>query len=289
MLGVVAHDAGGAEFIASFLIEKRQPYTCCLAGPARNVFSRRLGAVSESPLPHVVECCDALLCGTSSISDLEWQAVQLAGLQGKKVVSVLDHWVNYRARFLRAGSYAFPREIWVGDSVALEIAKRDLPEVRSFVIQDCFFRVVRDEIASLQQQQTVPDVTQVLYVGEPLGSAERLGFNEATALRFFFKHVDSVAGPTDRIVIRPHPKETLETYGWIMAEVDRPVIISSEQPLLRQIVESKAVFGCTSMALVFAVFAGKPAISCIPANGRLEPLPFPAISQLASLTHCDRR
>jgi len=282
MLGVVAHDAGGAEFLASFLAENPQSFVCCVDGPARSVFSRRLGSVSELGLDHLVEHCDVLICGTSGVSSLEWEAVQRAMLRGKRVVSVLDHWVNFRPRFVRSGQYAFPNEIWVADEMALELAKRDLPEVPSFVIQDCFFQAVRSELASLQAC-AVPAGGQVLYIGEPLGNADRIGFTEADALRFFFYNVRKIADPVDRIVIRPHPKEDRETYAWALQEFDDTIVISNEQPLLQQIVESKAVFGCTSMALVFATFAGKPVISCIPPHGRLEALPFPAIVQMKSL------
>ena len=35
--------------------------------------------------------------------------------QGKKVISFLDHWVNYQERFTRNNNKYLPDEIWVGE------------------------------------------------------------------------------------------------------------------------------------------------------------------------------
>ena len=45
-------------------------------------------------------------------------------------ISVLDHWVNYKERFIRGGELILPDEIWVCDNHALALAKKAFPGAR---------------------------------------------------------------------------------------------------------------------------------------------------------------
>ena len=85
MIGVVAHDAGGAEFISSYLRRNKLDFICHLDGPARAVFARKFGATKDHTLDVLVSRSDWILCGTSFLSDLEWRALRLAG-QGRRCV-----------------------------------------------------------------------------------------------------------------------------------------------------------------------------------------------------------
>ena len=39
------------------------------------------------------------------------------------VISVIDHWINYKKRFFRNNKIFFPDELWVTDNYAYKIAK----------------------------------------------------------------------------------------------------------------------------------------------------------------------
>ena len=149
-----------------------------------------------------------LLCGTSFLSDLEWRALKAARHAGKKTVSVIDHWVNYRQRFTRHGEWCFPDEAWLGDEIGLDMARRDLPEVPLRLVPNAYFLDLHDELAAL----AVPSRSsgpRVLYVTEPLrddglalhGDAYFLGYTEEDALRYFLDNV-RLLGPVERIAIR---------------------------------------------------------------------------------------
>ena len=111
---VVAHDAGGAEILASFVAQNSIDYRLVLEGPAVNVFKRRLGPVEIITLEEGIAAGDWCLCGTGWQSDLEWRAIELVQNAGKRVVSFLDHWLNYRERFVRNGIHISPMKYgWV--------------------------------------------------------------------------------------------------------------------------------------------------------------------------------
>ena len=169
MIGVVAHDAGGAEIISSHIRQQGLQCSYALEGAARAVFARKLGQVESLPLEQLIASCDWLLCGTSFLSDLEWRAIGLARQAGKRSVAVLDHWVNYRQRFLRHGGWHFPDEVWVGDALGAQLAAGDLPEVKASLVPNAYFKDIQQELGAVAAPLRCKDAgIGILYVCEPL-------------------------------------------------------------------------------------------------------------------------
>ena len=111
IVGIVCHDAGGAEIVSSYVRLNNLEAKYCLEGPAIKVFERKLGSIKNKSLLDVIDSVDWLLCGTGWESDLEWNAIQEAKRQKIKTVSFLEHWVNYSERFNRNGVEILPDEI----------------------------------------------------------------------------------------------------------------------------------------------------------------------------------
>ena len=103
IVAVVAHDAGGAELVSSYVRRIAARKLFVLAGPARSIFGRKEPAIECVSLEEAIRCASWVLCSTSWQSDLEGRALQLAHEARKHSVSFLDHWVNYRERFERDG------------------------------------------------------------------------------------------------------------------------------------------------------------------------------------------
>ena len=64
------------------------------------------------------------MCSTGTSSDYEKKAMLLARKYNKKVITYLDHWVEYRERFMIRNKIFRPDEIWVSDKYAFKIAKK---------------------------------------------------------------------------------------------------------------------------------------------------------------------
>lgn len=287
-LVVVAHDAGGAELLSSYLRQRGLRPICVLDGPARAVFERKLGAVDSASLRAAVAQGTSVLCGTSWESNLEFDGMRLAAEQGKRCVAFLDHWVNYAERFVREGVNVQPAEIWVADLIAAALARAQFAHVPISVVENPYLADCKAEYAAIEQRPNGSGGTRVLYVCEPVkeharlrfGNERHLGYVEEEAMRYFLASVRHVAPDVAEIRIRPHPSEPPDKYDWVRTESSVAIQTSQGVPLVEDLVDCDVVVGCESMALVVAFTVGKRAVSCIPPGGRRCRLPHPEIEHL---------
>lgn len=296
MIAVISHDAGGAEILSSYVRRMEIDCICVLDGPACKIFERKVDRVKTGSLEAAVNQCTRVICGTSWNSDIELTAIKLARLSGKPSVAFVDHWVNYRERFIRSGEIILPDEIWVGDVMAKTIAEDVIPNIIVTLVDNPYLRDIREELLLNQPcRSSVSKSSNVLYVCEPIsvhallrhGDARFWGYSEDDALRYFLSNISAIGKPIDQIVIRPHPSESFDKYAWIRNEFELPIALGGARTLLEEIRDSDIVVGCESMALVVALHAGKNVISCIPPHGRPCTLPYPDIISMQSIL--DRR
>jgi hypothetical protein len=293
-IGIVADDAGGAELISSYIRENQLSCLYCLSDVAHEIFSNKLGDVTCLPMSELIDQSGWILCGTSSQSNLEWQALGMARSCGKKSVSYLDHWVNYPRRFDRGGVLQLPDEIWVGDDVALGIAKNDFPALPVRLVPNSIFKEVGLKRGALISARPADGKhLNLLYLGEPIragalavyGNEMHWNFSEEEALKYFLANLHVLGHPIGRVTIRPHPKETIEKYSWVLQEYCQlPIVIDNSCSLNDQLIDSDVVAGCTTMAMVLAHLAGKRVICAVPPEGTIARLPFPEIELLQDIT-----
>lgn len=290
---IVAHDAGGAEVLSSYVRQQGLDCLFALQGPARAVFERKLGAYENLSLEAAMEGSARLLCGTSWQSDLELEAIKLARACGKPSAAWLDHWVNYRARFERDGAVSLPDEVWVSDADAQALASLALPEVPLRLLDNPYFLDIKSQLRD--EAPVYPALSgqlSVLYVCEPVrehallryGDPLHFGYTEEQALRYFLNHVTALGAPVGRILIRPHPSEAAGKYDAIAAEFDLPLCFSQGHTLSAEVAASDCVVGCSSMAMVVGLIGGKRVISCIPPGGPACGLPQAEIELMRQLT-----
>ena len=293
-VAIVSHDAGGAEILSSYVIQQGINCNYSLAGPALKIFERKLGTVNVVPLEEAIRQSAWLLCGTSWQSDLEWQAIRMAREYGKRSVAFLDHWGNYRERFVRGGEICLPDEIWVGDPQAEALAQRVLPEVKARQVGNPYFEDLKRELAAIPKPDMVgsTELLNVLFVSEPLrehglrefGNERHWGYTEEEALHYLLSNLRVLGWPVGRIVIRPHPSEPLHKYDWVKQVYKLPIVNGGTRTLLEEVVESDVGVGFESMAMVVGLLAGKRVISCIPPGGKACVLPQPEIESLQLLS-----
>lgn len=287
-IAVVSHDAGGAEILSSFVRRQELQTLFVLDGPARKIFERKLGNVATFSLNDALVQADILLCSTSWQSDLEFEAIERSKSLRIPSVAFIDHWVNYRERFIRRDRFLLPDQIWVGDAIAEKMAREIFSECPVFLEENPYFLDIKEELAGLNSIAAEKEGLAVLYVCEPIkehaklryGNERHWGYVEEDALRYFLSNLSAVSDDVRQICIRPHPSEPTGKYKWAIDEFNLPIVEGGVNPLLTEIARCDVVVGCESMAMVIGLQTGKRVISCIPPNGRNCALPHREILKL---------
>ncbi len=292
---VVAHDAGGAELLSSWVRRRGagRSFAFALEGPARAVFERKLGAVATLPLAEALAGADRVVTGTGWQSRLETDAMALARSAGIPSTAFIDHWVNYRERFVRDGAEVLPDRIWVGDEIALDLARQAFPGLPVQQVDNPYFADLRDALA-LQPPRPPADASSaqsLLYVCEPIaghaarqfGNPRHWGYTEHDALRYTLDQLHRLGAPIGRIVVRRHPSEPAEKYRDTVAGFDLPLRFSDGATLIAEVAASDIVVGCNSMAMVVGLLAGKRVVCAIPPGGGGCTLPHPGIAMLRAI------
>ena len=291
MVALVCHDAGGAEILSSWAKLQSEEYCRVTGGPASEIFDRKLGICESLDLEQAIQKSDWLLCGTSWQSDLEKRAITLGRRSGKKVISFIDHWVNYPERFIIDGRLILPDEIWVGDIDAEIIAAKEFPVTPIVLQNNPYFSELKAQLENISRTQTEKDLKTILYVCEPIrehallqhGDEYYWGYTEEDALKFFLENVAVLGVKVKEIQVRPHPSEVSSKYFWSSTNQNFNVVIGGKRSLLEEIVAADIIVGCESMAMVVALLDHKRVISSIPPGGKACGLPQKAIEHLQNL------
>ncbi|MDD2801783.1 MAG: hypothetical protein PHE96_10025 [Methylococcales bacterium] len=283
IVAIVAHDAGGAEILASYVAQNNISCKLVLDGPAVNAFKRWFESVEICTLEEALSVCDWCLCGTGWQSDLEWRAIEQAHHAQKRVVAFLDHWVNYRQRFERNGIQHLPDELWVGDVDAERLAREHFSSIRIQLVPNPYFIELKQKIAGLEMSKGSAHGggKKVLFVSENISDHARLqygderywGYTEFDAIEYFLANIQVLGGLVEKVVIRPHPSDISGKYGWLLDKYAGIVQLSDGKPLIEEIVDADVVVGCESMALVIGLLAQKKVVSSIPPGGPVCRLP----------------
>lgn len=288
---VVSHDSGGAELLSSYVKQKKLNCHYVLAGPAVTIFRKKLGHVEISDLEMAVANSRVILCSTSWQSDIEIDAISYAHKLNKKSIAFLDHWVNYKDRFVRNGVLNLPNEIVVCDKAAMNIAKKTFPDISVKLIANPYIQDLIEDFKKFQHSNLSCNLKAngiMLYVGENIsghailrhGNGMYFGYTEETALTYFIKNIKKLDLEIREIKVRPHPSEEKDKYSAQLSTLPYKISTSVNSTLIEDIFEADVVVGCSSMALAIASVLGKKVISSIPPSAKLPPWPYNNIVEL---------
>lgn len=264
-LAVVCHDAGATNLILPWLDLDRVRVRAFVQGPAGTLWQRRFGRRGlAGSLDEALEGAAMLLSGTGWASDLEHRARLEAAARGLRSVAVVDHWVNYAARFQRDGHRVLPSEIWVTDAEAFALAQATFPGHDIRLHPNLYLREQVQQIAACPDPRTHHTVLVLL---EPARSDWGRGVpGEFQALDYLVAHAGTLglAAPLT-LRLRPHPSDPAGKYDeWIAAQLEHDVALDDAEELGHALDRVAWVAGCESMAMVVALAAGRRVVCTLP-------------------------
>jgi len=294
IIGIVAHDAGGAEIISRLIRKIEAEFLYALAGPAVKIFKKNLGEVVNVATEDLIREVDYLICGTSWESTHENAALQLADELDMRVISVLDHYSCYTERFIKESYNIIPTEIWVTDQHSLQLARNLFPNADIQIVGNPYIEEMKSAFLKMKLPSLHSKYFDVLYLTEPISQQAKIqygdenawGFTEFDALKYFLRNLSYLTEQRDiRVFLRQHPSEHENKYSDFLGDFEgTQVLMSGEEELLMAIASVHVIAGCDTMALLIGVAISKPVYSSLPPNTISPTLPSIGITYIRELS-----
>lgn len=289
-LAISLHDAGAANLVIGWLKSSAMPdVRVHVGGPAETLWCKAFPQIATMTLSEALCGAVALLSGTGWESMLEHNAMMMARRLGIPIFAAVDHWVNYRQRFVREGIEILPDEVWVSDQYAVTEVKKQLPEVNFREFKNVYLREQVSTILALgSTSKEFTGTIKVLYALEPIRQTWATEDNrqgEFQALDYFLSRLSLLGlDKTCEIKLRPHPSDFSGKYDhWIASVKDAHVFLSLDESIADAVAWADVVAGCESFVLIIGLEAGRKVVSTLPPWSHKLRLPHSGIISLRDL------
>lgn len=222
---------------------------------------------------------DFVFTGTSYTSRIEIRVIKEALRRGVYSIAFIDHWVNFRNRFLLNDEVIFPDEIWVVDQKAKHLSiEEGLPEHKLLVTGNPYHEFLKSWRPSINKKNFLQilglteDASYVLYVPEPLsqvGGREKFGFDEFDVLEKvrseFHNRFEKKC-----LLIKPHPNHILEKFTTKISLSENIKLVDPKISINSLMFYAEKVIGIFSNALIEAEIIGAKVERIIPETCKSE-------------------
>lgn len=282
-IALIANDAGSANLlIYYFLGLKVKPSKVFMAGPALKIWQNFFEEIIvSSSIEEAINDCDIVITGTGWQTDIEHEARIIAKDQRIYSIACLDHWVNYKERFIRNHEIILPDEIWVFDDHALDIASKIFFDIKLLLQKNFYLEYIVDSA----ENEMEPDIPELLYLSEPTRDdwGKKIQ-GEFQALDFFLNNLDKLGLPAEfNFIFRLHPSENISKYREFLDEKNIEYAFDSNEKISTSLAKAEWVIGCQTYALVMACELGKKVYSSLPPAAPKLVLPYIEIRELRDL------
>jgi hypothetical protein len=227
---------------------------------------------------------DSVFAGTShpeSSGYFEVHCLREAKEAGIKTISFVDHWVNFRLRFLDENNeLVLPDEIWVVDEKAKQLAiEEGLPGSILKVESNPYHQYLeylwkpsfRDK-DYLDELNIPREGFHILFAPDPLSLREGkkiAGFTEDEALEQLLDVLTTLQLPV-RLIVKCHPLQPVEVLDEAVKKSNMPVHMIRTADTLELVNAVDLVIGFYSNLLLEAKAIGKNVIRFFPGNEKSD-------------------
>ena len=262
MIGISSNDAGGAELLSEYVINNKNDYLFFLTGPSIKIFRKKIDNLKISNFNESAHKLSLVISSTGWATKNEINIIHQCKIKKIKICAFLDHWINYKKRFLRNNKLVLPDEIWVGDNLAFKLAKKTFKDsVKILKKKNYYFIRAKKFFDKKKNQKKVTKIKKVLYLCEPITELRNKNFyTEKKCINLFFKKIKKIKN----IIFRPHPYEESKKYDWVLKSKEYNIFIRKNEDLLNEIYKNDIIVGCNTIAMYLGILAKKKVYTSIP-------------------------
>ena len=276
-IGIVSYDAGGAN-ILNCLVKKFDniEFSLLIDGPAKKIFDCN-NAIFFNNTSLFFDQVDFIIFGTGTTS-YEKKLLRQAKDDKIPTAAILEHFINFRQRFIYKDKICFPDYCFVCDEEALDIAKRDLYPYSKISICDNFYI---DYVKNHLGDKPNTNSNKVLYILADI--KENWGRTPAWSLAFnnFYKNFFMKNDSLQHIIVRPHPADDTDIY--VSLEKYKEVTFDYMPSGIYSLREVCVVVGLESYFLYLAKKCGYDVYSSMPQGIRDVRLPKSSFNLISEL------
>lgn len=274
---ISSHDAGGGNVLSS-LVQKLGIADKCffiVDGPSKAIYEKKFKHLKKIDI-NIIASFDPretfVMTSTSGNAELERSVLLFAKLHHFKTVSILDHWSNFKIRFvpvqLRKNTEdlflsLIPDFILVTDVKAKLIAEElSIPKEKLIEIENPYLEDLKNRYKEIAGN--IKKKNQILYMSEYFTSSKNSQLNELDYLKDILSQLKVLLAENKKEIefyIRLHPTEESTKYDSLLASCPFLRIGSKDTDLLEDLATSKLVIGKSSMGLIVSSMLGIPTYS----------------------------
>ncbi len=268
---VVVNDAGGAHQIASYLKFQNKKFDAILMGPAKNIFKEydlKFKNCNQKKLKILVNSYDLIITGSGWQTNLEKKAIFFSNFFKKKSITILDHWSNYKERFLLNKKKNLPSEIWTNNLLSKKLLIEDkfFKKTKIKIIKNYFKKyIIKNSIRNKILKNNI------LFCCEPFIKSVD-GFSTTDLIKSFIKFI-SKKKININLNIRFHPSQNLKNVKFDTKLKDNLNIKISNNSLINDLSNTNIVVGCNSYSLIVALWINKKTYFFFPNENMRTKLP----------------
>jgi hypothetical protein len=281
IIGIACKDAGAANLIFSWMkYNSKNYYRVILEKPASNIID--LFSLNKNKIKIVkkknsfLKGLDYLVTGSGSFL-FEKEIRNLALKKKIYVVTVLDHYLNFKIRFIKKKRFILPDEIWCFDRKTFFLSKKSIKNKIFRLKKNYYLKHCLEKIRPLRLLKD----PYILYLTEPHTKTKIFKRScELQSLKFFLDNFYRLnIKRYSKIIIRLHPKEKRSKYISIVKKYNKILDINFDNniDLLKTINSSSIVFGLSSYALVVALKLKRKVFHCKLPGQKFKLLPYKGI------------
>lgn len=294
MLGVICHEAGSAEIISDYLISNNEKEIILTANKVvETIFNKKKIKFYLCNYKKCVVNSNFIITGTSK-TKLEIKSIILARKIKIKSITFLDHWINYKTRFLLNKKKIFPDQVWVFDKYAYNKFLNLYPNLDVRLKKNYYLNNFKKEIKKLNQNNKK---NTILIVTTPISEkAMRIfkiktyyGFTELEYIDKIYKKIKNSKFKNFNIKLKIHPSEKVSEYQKHIHKKNLNIKICDSKNLLIYLKNVYCVIGFNSMLMYLIAETSKiKVLSFIPRGKIKNILPSKKINNLTSFLNNDK-
>lgn len=247
---IASHDAGSANLLSNWA--KNYGYTYdydfLLKGPAIKIFKQNFPKIIIKKSIPKNQNYIFVITGTSLISRLEIDVIN-SFKKKIKTIAFIDHWINYKKRFIKNNKYILPDEIWVTDIIAFKLAKKIFKKITIKLKYNYYLINLKKNFKKLDNKNKKYD-----YIFASNNFKKNTKANpmiNISSLEIFIKFLSKLSNKKAKILFKLHPSENIQKYLLIRKKYNN-VFFDKNMSMIKCLSLSTTLVGCETMALVVA-------------------------------------